>query len=138
MNSFRKNLHLLLVGKPRILNAVCAAVLLIILIAGFWPGDFFPANKVTWLEERDGVRFYGQSMIISPDGQKQQSSTFSSKSISLELWLRPALETGNAPSILTLYDGKSPDLLAIKQWRSHLVIWSRPEDPAARKRGKPY
>ena len=138
MNLIRKYLNLLLEGKPRILNAFCAAVLLIILIAGFWPGDFFPANKVTWLEERDGVRFYGQSMIISPDGQKQQSSTFASKSISLELWLRPALETGNAPSILTIYDGKSPDLLAIKQWRSHLIIWSRAEDPAARKRGKPY
>jgi hypothetical protein len=139
MNLIRKYIHLLLEGKPRILNAFCAAVLLIILIAGFWPGDFFPANKVTWLEERDGVRFYGQSMIISAySSQKQQSSTFASKSISLELWLRPALETGNAPSILTIYDGKSPDLLAIKQWRSHLIIWSRAEDPASRKRGKPY
>ncbi len=139
MNSVRKYIHLLLAEKPRLLIAVCVTVLLIILVAGFWPFNFFPKNKVTWLQDRDGVRFYGQSMIISADsGQKQQSSPFYNKSISLELWLRPALETGNAPSILTLYDGKSPDLLAIKQWRSHLVSRSRVNNPAARKRGKAY
>lgn len=139
MNSVRKYIHLLLAEKPRLLTAVCVTVLLIILIAGFWPFNFFPENKVTWLQDRDGVRFSGQSMIFSADsGQKQRSSPFYNKSISLELWLRPALETGNAPSILTLYDGKSPDLLAIKQWRSHLVIRSRVNNPAARKRGKAY
>lgn len=139
MISIRKYIHLLLLEKPRLLTSVCAVVLLIILIAGFWPFNFFPKNKVTWLQDRDGVHFSGQSMIISADsGQKQKLSPFYSKSISLELWLRPALETGNAPSILTLYDSKSPDLLAIKQWRSHLVIRSRVNNPAARKRGKAY
>jgi VanZ family protein len=109
MNSVRRYVHLLLAEKPRLFTAVCAVVLLIILTAGFWPFNFYTENKVTWLHDRDGVRLYGQSMIISADsGQKQRSSPFHNKSISLELWLRPALEMGNAPSILTLYDGKSP------------------------------
>ena len=120
-------------------GAICLIVLLAILIAGLWPFNFFPENKVAWLTDRDGVRFYGQGIIAGPElDRNRQRSLFQNKSITIEIWLRPSLETSNAPSILTLYDGKSPDIFAFRQWRSHLVIWSRADDTAARKRGRPY
>jgi len=139
MNQASKYMNLL-DERPGLTGAVCLLILLVILVAGLWPFNFFPKNKVIWLPDRDGVFLFGQqSMIISADNtQKGQPPPFPTRSMTLELWLRPAMETGNAPSILTLYDGKTPELLAIKQWRSHLAIWSRADDPIARKRGKPY
>jgi hypothetical protein len=120
-------------------SAICIVILLAFIVAGFWPFNFFPKNKVEWLPDRDGIRFYGQGMIIGSDLNRQgPASLFHTKSITLELRLRPLLETNNAPNILTLYDGKTPDIFAVKQWRDHLVIRSRTDDPAARKRGKPY
>ncbi len=122
-----------------LLKSICLAILFITLVAGLWPFNFFPKNKVAWLPDRDGVHFYGQGMIIGSDlNQERQKSLFDSKSITLEFRLRPALEPGNAPNILTLYDGKILDIFAVRQWRSHMVIWSRADDPAARKRGRPY
>ena len=38
------------------LKALCLAVLLSILVAGLWPFNFFPENRVEWLPDRDGVR----------------------------------------------------------------------------------
>lgn len=122
-----------------LLKSICLAILLITLTAGLWPFNFFPRNKVTWLPDRDGVHFYGQGMIMGSDlNQERQKSLFDNRSITLAFRLRPALETSSAPSILTLYDGKTPDILAVRQWRSHMVIWSRTDETAARKRGKPY
>jgi hypothetical protein len=70
---------------------------------------------VEWLQERDGVRFYGQGMIIGSDLNRQgPASLFHNRSITLGLRLRPLLETSNAPNIFTLYDGKTPDIFAVK------------------------
>ena len=139
MNLAFKYLRQLIDQSRRLSGAVCIATLLIFVVAGFWPFNFFPRNKVEWLQDQNGVHFYGQGMIVSSDiRRKQQASIFHNRSITLALWLRPLLETSNAPNILTLYDGKTPDIFAVRQWRTHLVIWSRTDDPAARKRGNPY
>jgi VanZ like family/Concanavalin A-like lectin/glucanases superfamily len=125
--------------SPRLLGAVCMAILLIILAAGLWPFNFFPRNKVAWLPDQNGVHFYEQGVIISSAVRdKEQKPPFPDGTITLELWLRPLMEKGNLPHILTLYDGKTPDIFLVGQWKSHLIIRSRTDDPAARKRGKPY
>jgi hypothetical protein len=122
-----------------VLKAICLVVILIILVTGLWPFNFVPRNEVEWLRDGSGVRFYGQGMIISADDwNDEQKPLFPDKSITLEFMLRPAMETGNAPSILTLYDEDTQDIFAVRQWRSHMVIWSRADDPAFRKRGKSY
>ena len=115
---------------------ISLAVLLAILVAGLWPFNFFPKNQVDWLPDRDGVRFHGQGIVTGPFiDQKQWQRLFQERAITLEIRLRPELETSSSPCIVTLYDGKSPDLLTLRQWRSHLVIWSRADDSADRKRG---
>lgn len=115
---------------------ISLAVLLAILVAGLWPFNFFPKNQVEWLPDRDGVRFHGQGIVTGPFiDQKQWQRLFQERAITLEIRLRPELETSSSPCIVTLYDGKSPDLLTLRQWRSHLVIWSRADDSADRKRG---
>jgi hypothetical protein len=118
---------------------ICLVILLILLVAGLWPFNFNARNKVTWLKSKNGVHFYGQGIIVGPDIRyRGQKPPFPEKSITLEIWLRPIQETTNLPHILTLFDGKSPDLFLVGQWKSHLVIRSRMEDPVARIRDKPY
>ena len=120
-------------------GAVSLAVLLTILVAGLWPFNFFPKNQVDWLPDRDGVRFHGQGIITGPViDQKEWQRLFRERAITLEIRLRPELETASSPCIVTLYDGKMPDLFTLRQWRSHLVVWSRPDDPADRKKGMTF
>ncbi len=111
------------------------AILIIILVTGLWPFNFFPRNAVAWLPDQNGVHFYGQGIISSHNRQQDHPFPFPDTSITLEIWLRPMTETGN---ILTYSDSKTPDILSVGQWKSHLIIRSRTDDPAARKRGKPY
>ena len=114
--------------------AICVGML----ITGLWPFDFRPPNNVAWLGDRNGINFFGNGMVISSDSWNGEYTLFPDKSITLEFWLRPSTETSSLPSIITLYDEKSPYLFFIGQWRSHLAIRSRTDDPASRKPGKSY
>ena len=123
----------------RISGSVSISVLLAILVAGLWPFNFFPKNQVGWLADRDGVHFHGQGIITGPViDQKQWHKMFPDRAITIEIRLRPELETAAAPCIVTLFDGKTPDLFTVRQWRSHIVVWSRAENPADRKRNAPF
>ena len=109
-------------------GALIFAICLITLIAGLWPFEFHPVNKVSWLGDRNGVNFYGQSAIVSPIlWDDPQKSPFQNKSITIELRVHPPAKLSDVGigRILSLYDGQEPDLLFLGQWKSHLVIWSR-------------
>jgi hypothetical protein len=109
------------------------------LITGLWPFNFRPVNKVAWLGDKNGVNFYGYATITGSNAwKKDQEALFPDKAISLELWLHSLKETGSLPRILTLFDEKTPYIFFLGQWKSHLVIRNRTDDPAARKPGKPY
>lgn len=109
------------------------------LVTGLWPFNFRPVNKVAWLSDRNGVNFYGYATIVSSIAwNKEQVLFFPDKSISLELWLHPLKETNSLPRILTFYDEKTRDFIFLGQWKSHLDIRTRTDDPAARKPGKSY
>ncbi len=139
MNSTLRTIGQQIDENPRFLWAICLAILFILLVAGLWPFNFHAVNKVTWLKSQNGVHFYGQGIIVGSDIRNQgQTSPFPEKSITLEIWLRPLLETTNLPHILTLHDGKSPELFVVGQWKSHLVIRSRREDQVARTGDKAY
>jgi hypothetical protein len=121
------------------LGIICISVLLGILVTGLWPFNFFPKNKVSWLPDRNGLQFNGQGIIINSNPWlKDKKPLFPDNSVSLDLWLLPLMETKDLPHIFTLYDGQATDVFMIGQWRSHLVIRSRVDNPAMGKRGKPY
>jgi hypothetical protein len=139
MNLRPKSVTRLISLSPGWLGSLCLAILLLILVAGLRPFNFFPINEVEWLPDKNGVHFYGQGIVIGSEAWlKDQKSLSPEKPISLELWLRPLMETTNLPSILTLYDGKTPDIFLIGQWKSHLIVQSRTDDRASGKRDKPH
>jgi hypothetical protein len=79
-------------------------------------------------------------MILSPTlWNEPQKSPFQDGAITVELKVRPTAEQPTGIDyIFCLYDGKTPEVTLFGQWRSHLVIRNRADDPALRKRGKPY
>ena len=114
-------------------GATFLAICMIMLVAGLWPFNFKPVNKVSWLSDRNGVNFYGRAMITSPPlWDDPQKSPFQNKSITIELWVRPSSENSNVGigRIVTLYDGQEPDVLFFGQWKSYLIIRSRTQNPA--------
>ncbi|HYA13984.1 MAG TPA: VanZ family protein [Syntrophales bacterium] len=120
-------------------GVVFLAICMGMLIIGLWPFNFRPANKVAWLGDRNGVKFYGYATITGSNAwNKEPASLFPDKAISLELWLHPLMETSGLPRILTLYDGKTPDIVLVGQWMSHLAVRSRKDDTYTHKLGKSY
>jgi glycopeptide antibiotics resistance protein len=125
--------------SPLRLGIFCLVILLILIVAGLWPFNFLAKNKVAWLPDQRGVHFYGQSIMASSELRNNgELPLFPDKSITMEIHLRPLLVTSSLPNILTLYDGRTPDIFFIGQWRSDLIIKSRTDNPAMRKKGKVY
>jgi VanZ family protein len=93
-------------------------IFVIILIAGLWPFDFWPENKVRWLEDQNGVQFYGQAIIFS-----QLPAPNSLHPCSVELWLQPTAEDSpHIGHIFSFFDAKKSETFFIGQWRSHLIL----------------
>ena len=106
------------------LGVICLAICVVIFIAGLWPMNFYPKNKVKWLPDKNGIRFYGRGIVYSPEFfNVQKQNIFPNNSITIELWLQPKTEPNKYTSqIFTFYDGKGVDLLILRQWKSELEI----------------
>ncbi|HEY1217589.1 MAG: VanZ family protein [Bryobacteraceae bacterium] len=92
--------------SAKILDLLCIAVLCTILTLGLWPFHS-PTNDVTWLSERNGLRFGSHGTVIGSRAFDAASSPGDQLSGSLEIWLQPA---------------RVPD-------SSTLLAFSTPEDP---------
>jgi hypothetical protein len=105
--------------------AICIVITAGILLVGLWPFNFCLRNKVSWLQDRDGVQFYGQSIIYSPIPFFQYSN-IPDKTISIEIWLQPKTEPNHyLPRILSFYDGQKFENLFVGQWKSELILQRR-------------
>jgi VanZ like family/Concanavalin A-like lectin/glucanases superfamily len=126
-----KLLRLITNVKLKLLGSVCLTILVIILIAGLWPFNFFPKNKVAWLQDKTGVYFPGQSMILSLDLLNDpQQLLLNKKSITIEILIHPAEEPQNDINrILSIYDGEDSEITFLGQWKKDLIIQSRINKP---------
>ena len=106
--------------KNFLLAILCIAVLAGILVAGLWPFHT-PANEVTWLKDRNGLRF-GDYGTVRSTGALDRPVSGDPQSCSIELWLRPANDYGG--TILTLYPVGSPIPLSLHQSLTDLMLQS--------------
>ena len=84
------------------LAALCLGMCGGLFLLGLWPLDFFPANSVHWLADRNGISFQGSEsnwqscaggVALSPDPLVLPSQGIPRKgSVSIEIWLHPAAE----------------------------------------------
>jgi VanZ family protein len=122
-----KLLRLITNMNLKYLGGICLTILVIILIAGLWPFNFFPENKVVWLQDKNGVYFSGQGMILSTDPLNDpQQVLLNKKSITIEILIHPTEEPQNGINrILSVYDGEDSEITFLGQWKRHLISQSR-------------
>ena len=72
------------------LSVVCLALWLGILGFGLWPFDFFPRNKVNWLQNQNGIHFdrYGEAYSTAAWDPSSNSAASNDGSLSIEMWLQ--------------------------------------------------
>jgi hypothetical protein len=109
-------------NKSLVLGIICLLTSGIIIVAGLWPFELNPVNKVEWVQNGEGIRFYGQGMILSRAPLVIQGAASRNASVTIELLARPQKEIyGMVASILTLYDGKQEQFI-FGQWKKELII----------------
>ncbi|HUL01048.1 MAG TPA: VanZ family protein [Nitrospirota bacterium] len=103
------------------LGFVCLLITMVILIAGLWPFQFNPVNKVK-IPDGGGLLFYGQGIVFSPGSLIMQDTTSQHSAFTIELFLCPRRETNNfVGSIFSIYGGNR-DQVIFGQWKKELII----------------
>jgi len=124
--------------RKNVLGFICLVITAVIFLAGLWPFNFSPENKVRWLKDQNGVEFYGQSLVFStiplfqssnipmdsiPTIPFFQSSNIPVKSCSIELCLQPASEDiSHIGHIFSVLGEQGSEIFFVGQWRSHLLL----------------
>src|SRR5262249_43023867 len=80
------------------------AILGVILVAGLWPFNPRPFNKVQWLAPGNGIEFRPDGIIFTEKPIRVPSSN--EGLVSLDLWVRPAIDD-TAP--ILSFDKRQPD-----------------------------
>ena len=124
--------------NKKFLSFICGFIFILLVLFGLWPFNLNPVNHVSWLTEEPGVRIDGPGHLYSSG---DLTGTFSSRTISLEMELRPSAEPNNRlPQIVSFWDGRRQEVFLIGQWKDSLAIrvrTSRPDVPRGyRERGQ--
>ncbi len=102
----------------RILGALCAFILCVILVAGLWP-FCAPKNDVEWLKGANGLRFGRNGIVASVNGFRTASPDGAS---SLEILLQPERVNGSG-TILAFDDSPDPNFpFALRQDGANLAF----------------
>jgi hypothetical protein len=103
-----------------LLRAICALVLVGILVAGLWPFHA-PRNQVRWLNGANGLLFKRHGSIVSADAFTADPSQ-DKAGCSLEIWLEPN-RVDSSGTILAFYRPESRSVpFALRQSLADLVI----------------
>ena len=110
-----------------LLRAVCAFILLGILVAGLWPFHA-PRNEVSWLSQRNGLLFGKYGSIVSA-GPFKAHLPRPDRSCSLEIRLEPSRVKASG-TILAFYWPESQVVpFALRQSLGDLELLRRSDDP---------
>lgn len=103
-------------------GVMCLLITTIMLIAGLWPFNFKPANKVSWLQNENGIRFFGRGIVIGPELLKMPGTSSRANALTIELLIRPnKAGSANLASMLTLYD-RDQEQFIFAQWKNNFNI----------------
>ncbi len=104
----------------RLITAVCAVVLCVILTLGLWPFHV-PRNEVSWLGNRNGLRFGRYGTVFSAGEFRLQRIPQGPESGSLEVWLQPA-RIWDFSTFLTFYLPGRPLQFSLRQAQTSLLL----------------
>src|SRR5262249_35528701 len=101
-----------------ILGGVCLVILAVILVAGLWPFNPRPLNKVKWLTAENGIEFLPDGIVFTEQPIRIPPS--SEPQVSLELWVQPAIDD-TAP-ILSIDKRQPNEQFRVLQYGSTLLL----------------
>jgi hypothetical protein len=102
---------------------ICCAVLCTILTLGLWPFHS-PANQVSWLKDRDGIRFGRYGTVAS----LRVFDTISGPGETIEIWLQPR-RIWDSGTFLAFYNSTTQRALSFRQTQTDLLLQQQsPED----------
>jgi VanZ family protein len=105
--------------RTKLLPRLTLFITLGILLCTLWPFDAFPPNRVSWLEQSNGIRFRQRGVVLSQP--IATSAPASDIPCTLELWITPA-QTNSVFTILNIYDPANPYRFLIRQYLVGLII----------------
>lgn len=111
------------------LTSALAAVLAIILVAGLWPFNPFPANNVEWLRDKSGLRLGRNPIVLSRSPFQFTDARWSS--VTLEIWVNPA-RVGPSNTFFSIYTPDNPKQFRLMQYRSIFMVRRNIKDERGR------
>jgi hypothetical protein len=105
-------------SRPRFLRFAVLGWGIGILLAGLWPFNFFPKNRVQWLPQQNGIHFGGYGEIYGPAPLPAPERNPGPRSLSVELWVRGEADYRTFSPILSL-DERTRDR---RTWAERFVI----------------
>ncbi len=106
-------------SAARALLAALLSVLAIILVAGLWPFDPFPANNVAWLKGRNGLEFGRNPIVMSKSPLDFTEPKWSA--ISLEIWLVPA-DSWSSRIFFSIYTPENPKRFYMLNYHNLFIV----------------
>jgi len=111
--------------KTRLWDVICVAVLGVVLTLGLWPFHS-PKNDVTWLGNRNGLRFGRFGTVIS-SSVFQVTSRETEASGSVEVWLQPR-RIWDSSTFLAFYTPGNPHQFSLCQFNGGLKLRAEARD----------
>ena len=111
-----------------LLRAICALVLLGILVAGLFPFHT-PRNEVSWLRHENGIFFGRYGSIVSAGPFKARSSQ-GDGSCSIEIWLQPRRVNASGTILAFYWPGSRVAPFALRQSLGDLELLHTTGDPS--------
>jgi VanZ family protein len=104
-------------------------MLLIVSAAVFFPFDFFPPNRVSWLDAEPGVHFQGEGIAYS-EPFIGVGATDPLDAVTVELWLqeRAGRQNTGPREIFSFYDGRPSPPLLVGEYARRIFCFSRFEN----------
>ncbi|NIO16032.1 MAG: hypothetical protein GTN70_03375 [Deltaproteobacteria bacterium] len=107
-----------------LLGTICIFIIIAILLAGLWPFNFHLKNRVQWIEEGNGIHFYGRGIAYSASFlTTEKTPLIDTDEITIEILLEPDEDTnGNLSHIITFFDSDGAEYFTLAQWKTHIVV----------------
>jgi VanZ family protein len=116
--AFHKKTVTVPIIRSAILGSICLIVLGGILVAGLWPFNPRPLNKVKWLTHENGLEFRRAGTIFTEEPINVPRSNV--EQITLDVWLQPAADT-TAP-ILAFFKIRPREQFRLLQYGDSLLL----------------